>query len=52
MSALTLFRMDLFGATHGMGRGKKPTAHSLPQICHAYPIMMKLGTVTHYLKKI
>ena len=52
MSALTLFRMGLFGATHGMERGKKPTAHPLPKICHTYPIMMKLGTVIHYLKKI
>ena len=25
---------------------------SLPKICNAYPTMMKLGTVTPYLKKI
>ena len=24
----------------------------LPKICHTYPIMMKLGTVTPYLKNI
>ena len=32
-----------------MGGGKKAP---LPKICHTYPIMMKLGTVIPYLKKI
>ena len=27
-------------------------ASHLPKICHKYPAMMKLGTVTPYLKKI
>ena len=31
------------------GGGKKAP---LPKICHTYPIMMKLGTVIPYLKKI
>ena len=30
------------------GGAKRP----LPKICHAYPTMMKLGTVIPYLKKI
>ena len=46
--ALTLFRMDIFGPAHGWG-GKKAL---LSKICHTYPAMMKLGTVTPYLKKI
>ena len=41
--ALTLFRMGFFRAAQ-----KAP----LPKICHTYPAMMKLGTVTPYLKKI
>ena len=40
--------MNFFGAAHGW-RGKKAP---LPNICHAYPIMMKLGTVIPYLRKI
>ena len=46
--ALTLFRMGLFGAAHGRGDKKAP----LPKICHTYPAIMKLPTVTPYLKKI
>ena len=46
---LTLFRMGIFGAAHGWG-GQK--GRPLPKICHTYPIMMKLGTVIPYLKKI
>ena len=42
---LTLFRMDLFGAAGGW-RGKKA------KVWDAYPTMMKLGTVTPYLKEI
>ena len=37
--------MDVEG---GGGNKKAP----LPKICHTYPTMMKLGTVTPYLKKI
>ena len=48
-TSLTLFRMGLFGTTHGWGRGQKEL---LPKICHTYPTMMKLGTVIPYPKKI
>ena len=40
--------IDLFGAVHGW-RGEKPP---LSKICYAYPAVMKLGRVLHYLKKI
>ena len=49
-------RKDVFnpiqhGPFRGCSRmGAKKT--SLPRICHTYPTMMKLGTVTPYLKKI
>ena len=46
---LTLFRIGLFGAAHRWGKGKKIC---LPKICHAYPAMIKLGTVIPYLKEI
>ena len=42
--------MGIFGAAHGYGGGGKKAP--LPKICHTYPIMMKLGTVIPYLKKI
>ena len=45
---LNQFRMDLFGAAHGLGGQKTP----LPRISHTYPTMMKLGTVIPFLKKI
>ena len=46
LNILTLFRMDIFGATHGwMGA-------ILANICHTYPTTMKLGTVIPHLKKI
>ena len=41
--------MGFFGAAHGWGGGQKGPP---PKICHAYPTMMKLGTVIPYLKKI
>ena len=44
---LTLFRMDLFGTAHGW-RGKAPQ----PKICQTYSTIMKLSTLTTYLKKI
>ena len=40
--------MGLFRAAHGLGWQKGP----LPNVCHTYPTMMKLDTVTPYLKKI
>ena len=43
-SILILFRMGIFGATHGW--------LPLPKICHTYPTMMKLGIVIPYLRKI
>ena len=50
IGCLTLFRMGFFGAAHGWeGEARRPP---LPKICHTYPIMMKLGTVIPYLKKI
>ena len=39
--------MGIFEAAHGWG-GKAP----LPKIYYTYPTMMKLDTVTPYLKKI
>ena len=48
--ALTLFRTGIFRTAHGWQGGQK--APPLPEICHTYPTMMKLGTVTPYLKKI
>ena len=49
LTNLTLFRMGFFGAAHGCGGAFLPP---LPKICHAYPTMVKLGTVIPYLKKI
>ena len=42
---------ELFqGCSRMKGRGvKRPP---LPKICHTHPTVMKLGTVTSYLKKI
>ena len=41
--------MDLFGAAHEWGGGKKGP---LPKICYTYPTIIKLDTVIPYLKKI
>ena len=42
----------LFGATHGCGE-QSPHLHCpVHKICHTHPIMMQLGTVVPYLKKI
>ena len=41
--------MDLSGAAHRWGGAKKP---HLPKTCNKYLTMMKLDTVTPYLKKI
>ena len=40
--------MGLFGADQGWGTKRS----LLPKICHTYPAMMRLGTLTPYLKKI
>ena len=41
--------MSLSGAAHGwVGPNRLP----IPKICQTYPTMIKLGTVTSYLKKI
>ena len=47
---LTLLMIGLLRAVHGWDSGG--AKKSLPQICHTYSIMMKLGTVIPYLKKI
>ena len=47
MHHLTLFRMGFFGVAHGC-----PKRPHLPKICHTYFVMMKLGTVIPYLRKI
>ena len=47
LSSLTLFRIGIFGATHGLGGGG-----GLPKICHTYPRVMKLGKFIPYLKEI
>ena len=36
----------------GEGEGGTKRPPPLPKICHTYPTMMELGTVTPYLKKI
>ena len=49
---LTLFRMSLFGAAHGLeGTLKRLHLISLKSITHI-PTMVKLGTAIPYLKKI
>ena len=53
---LTLFRMGLFKAEGPFlcegGGGVGAESLPFPKICKTYPKMMKLGTVTPYLKKI
>ena len=44
-----LFSMGFFGTAHGLGG---LLGGGLPKISHTYPTIMKLGTVTPYLKKI
>ena len=41
--------MGFFEAAHGW---EEPKRLPLPKICHAYPTMMRLGTVILYLRKI
>ena len=48
--SLTLLKIGLFGADHGLGGGC--TKAPLPKICHTYPTMMKLSTVIPFLKGI
>ena len=45
-NVLSLFRMGLFGAAYGWREVP------LTKICHACPIVMKIGTVIPYLKRI
>ena len=45
---LNLFRIVFFEGAHGWVAKKLP----LSKISYTYPAMMKLGTVTPYLKKI
>ena len=45
---LALFRTGFLGAAHGWGGKSCP----FPKICRTYPTMMKLSTITRYLKKI
>ena len=48
-----LFNPIQDGPFQGFSRIRgEPTRPPLPKICHTYPIMMKLGTVIPYLKKI
>ena len=44
--------MGFLGAAHGSGGEQKKTQPPLLKICHIYAIMMKLGTVIPYPKKI
>ena len=48
--SLTLFRMGFFGAAHGWWGGGGKRARLL-KIRHAYPTIVKPGTVIPYLKK-
>ena len=45
---LKLLRMGIFGAAHGWGEWPKrpPPPPPLFKICHTYPTMKQLGTVT------
>ena len=47
--SLTLLIICLFGTAHGWGDQKDTP---LLIICHIYPLVMKLGTVIPYLRKI
>ena len=42
--------MGIFGAAHGWGGEQK--GPPLPNICHTYPTMIKLGKIIPYLMKI
>ena len=44
--------MDLFGAAHRWAKGGGGEKALLPQICHTYPTMIKLGADIPYRKKI
>ena len=39
-------------AAHRSEKGEGTKKSTLPKICHTYPTMTKLGTVTPYLKNI
>ena len=44
--------MGFLGAAHELEKGGGAKTPALPKIYHTHPIMMKLGTVTPYLRKI
>ena len=51
---LTLISIGFFGVAHRRWGGAKsppPPPPRLPKICHTYPTMIKLGTVTPYQQK-
>ena len=52
VNPLNPIKIGLFGAAHRDGEGGRAKSPPLPKICHTYPIIMKLGTLTPYLKKI
>ena len=53
MQLLTLFRMGLFGATQMVVEVLVDAKILLlPQICHTYPTMTKMGTLISYLKRL
>ena len=53
MQLLTLFRMGLFGATQMVVEALVDVKILLlPQICHTYPTVMKMGTLISYLKRL
>ena len=43
--------MGFFGAAHKWVGGGANRPH-FPKVCHTYPTMIKLGTLTPYPKKI
>ena len=49
-TSLNPIQDGLFRGCSRMGGGGKKSP--LSKICHTYPTLMKLGTVTRYLKKI
>ena len=45
--------MDLFGAAYGWGMGVGGKKAPVSKICHTYPAMMKLATVTQkYMNRV
>ena len=44
--------MELFGTTRGMEGGGGAKRALLPNICHTYPTVMKLGTVIVHVNHV